>query len=191
MSLAKQSEQCAVCSVVIPAGKAIYKWKPAAAEAAAYKTVHVHSGCRLRLIDGDRPDGVVRRGLTEAEAFELVVRCESLRLRNPTSLEGDETWSAHQPSTDEPRRQVLKRDVRAARLPHAQKLQEITESIGVKRHKEGREQFLTFSNLSLTIDYIQRNHMTISQPTDVIKTVQDLHARDRLHTLTPVTDDLF
>ena len=182
--LASRREPCEVCPYPKMPGKPLYLWKPAAAEKDMYKTVWVHPGCRERLLRGERPDDVRRLGLTESQAYQLVCRCEALRVRPSSPSEPAETWAAYQALDGaDPFRRPLKRELRAARGPHADKLQLVTEAAGASAAS-----VLTFRNLSHTIDYMVANDIAIASPIDVVETLRDLQRRDRLHHLHNVPD---
>lgn len=189
VALATRVEACAVCRYPTVIRKPVYRWKPAAAEMTLYKSVWVHKPCRDRLIAGERPVGVKRRGLTPAEALDVVVRCEDLMLAGQVSHHPgdalDRTWSAYrQPTATMAVHRPLKRELRAARMPHAVKLERLTEAVGGVP-----DQLLTYENLVLTIQYMHSHSSAISDPMDVVRTLRDLRQRNRLHTLTPEPPD--
>lgn len=169
----------------------LYVWRPAATERATYRTVYVHQPCRARLLAGHRPDGVRRHGLTPEEAFDLVVRCEGLALKGEPHG-STRMWSAYSPADGDLHR-PLKRELRAARLPYAQKLEQVTEDSGGRAWVAGREPLLTFDRLALTISYLHRHHAAITDPTDLVAVLRDLQRRNKLHDIAgmlsqPATD---
>ena len=160
---AKRREPCEVCTRMKEPGSWLQVWDPTGEERAEHKKVFVHPSCRRRLLAGERPDGVKRRGLTHAQLLAIVVLCE-------TQLG---CFTYQRPET--PRR-LLKRELRAFRMKHVFKLEPLTAS---------NPELLSERNLLLAIEYHHRYGLPINEPFDLVTTLRALKARDKMHRLIP------